>query len=62
LSQYHADGKNGATIVYDKPSPIFLPHNVKDAEAMAVQREEIRQILDENNREPAGLHVKRTPK
>jgi len=25
LSQHHVDGKNGATIVYDKPATIFHP-------------------------------------
>ncbi|MAT72680.1 MAG: hypothetical protein CMJ58_24640 [Planctomycetaceae bacterium] len=25
LSQYHSDGENGATIVYDRPAPVFAP-------------------------------------
>ncbi len=41
LSQYHADGANGATIVYDKPAPIFRPDEPKDLDKFVAQREEL---------------------
>lgn len=43
LSQYHADGKNGATIVYDRPAPIFKPGDTRDFEKFEAQKEELRQ-------------------
>lgn len=30
LSQYHMGGKDGTTIVYDKPAPIDEPNEMKD--------------------------------
>ncbi len=41
LSQYHADGANGATIVYDKPAPIFRPDEPKDLSKFVAQKEEL---------------------
>lgn len=48
LSQYHTDGQNGATIVYDRPCPIFHPDDTRDFERFVHQREELRQaVFDE---------------
>ncbi|MCA9233867.1 MAG: ATP-binding cassette domain-containing protein [Planctomycetales bacterium] len=41
LSQYHADGANGATIVYDRPAPIFTPDAPKDLRLFVQQKEEL---------------------
>ena len=41
LSQYHADGANGATLVYDKPAPIFTPDEPKDLSRFVEQKEEL---------------------
>ena len=41
LSQYHADGANGATIVYDRPAPIFKPGDPKDLSLFVEQKEEL---------------------
>jgi len=45
LSQYHADGVNGATIVYDRPSPVFHPDDPRDFDIFLSQREELRQVV-----------------
>ena len=45
LTQYHPDGKNGATVVYDFPAPVFHPGDPKDTEKFAKQKEEIRNIV-----------------
>jgi NitT/TauT family transport system ATP-binding protein len=48
LSQYHKDGKNGATIVYDRACPIFHPDDARDFGRFIDQREELRQaVFDE---------------
>lgn len=39
LSQYHQEGSEGATIVYDKPAPIFKPHEEKDLAQFEKQKE-----------------------
>jgi len=50
LSQYHEDGKNGATIVYDRPSPIFHPEDPRDFDRFIHQREELRKaVFDESH-------------
>jgi len=50
LSQYHQDGHQGATIVYDKASPEFRLDDVKDFERFRAQREELLKVVfDENN-------------
>ena len=50
LSQYHEDGKNGATIVYDKAAPVFHPDDSKDYSLFIEQREELRKAaFDETN-------------
>lgn len=41
LSQFHADGGNGATIVYDRPAPIFKPDEPKDLSKFVEQKEEL---------------------
>ena len=41
LSQYHADGANGATIVYDKQAPVFTPDEPKDLTRFIDQKEEL---------------------
>lgn len=41
LSQYHHDGQEGATIVYDKPAPIFEPHQEKDLALFQKQKESL---------------------
>lgn len=45
LSRYHTDGDRGATIVYDRPSPVFLPDEPKDLERLVAQREELRKAV-----------------
>ncbi len=45
LSQYHADGVNGATIVYDRPSPVFHPDDARDFDLFVHQREELRRVV-----------------
>jgi NitT/TauT family transport system ATP-binding protein len=35
----------GASVVYDKPSPIFKPANARELEAFTQQREEIRRVV-----------------
>jgi NitT/TauT family transport system ATP-binding protein len=42
LSQYHADGVNGATIVYDEPAPVFHPKDVRDYAQFDAQKNDIR--------------------
>lgn len=58
LSQFHEDGQNGATIVYDKPSPIFRPGDPRDYEQFETQREELRQVVfNPSSRGHATEHV-----
>ena len=45
LSQYHAEGHLGATIVYDQPAPVFSPDNTKDFGTFVQQKEEILQTV-----------------
>lgn len=48
LSQYHPRGAElGATIVYDKPSPIFRPLQPGECEGFFVQKEEMRRVIFE---------------
>ena len=50
LSQYHAEGSAGATIVYDKPAPVFRPGEPKDVMRFAAQKEElIAAVFDEGH-------------
>lgn len=49
LSQYHADGANGATIVYDRAAPVFKPGDAKDLGLFVEQKEEmIRAVFSES--------------
>jgi NitT/TauT family transport system ATP-binding protein len=41
LSQYHKDGANGATIVYDRPAPRFKPGEPKDLAKFVQQKNEM---------------------
>ena len=45
LSQFHDDGANGATIVYDRPCPVFHPNEPRDFSRFIEQREELRQAV-----------------
>ncbi len=45
LSQYHGDGTNGATIVYDKPAPVFHPDDARDFVQFQRQKDELRQSV-----------------
>ena len=45
LSQYHNDGENGATIVYDRPCPVFHPDDARDFDRFVQQREELRKAV-----------------
>jgi NitT/TauT family transport system ATP-binding protein len=45
LSQYHAEGNRGATIVYDKAAPVFRPDDPKDVANFLEQKEELRKAV-----------------
>ncbi len=45
LSQYHKDGDQGATIVYDKPAPVFHPGDSREFDAFLEQKEELRRVV-----------------
>ncbi len=45
LSRFHDDGERGATIVYDRPCPVFHPDDPKDLAKFIEQREELRQAV-----------------
>lgn len=45
LSQYHSDGKNGSTIVYDKAAPIFYPEFDREIVEFSHQEEELRRVV-----------------
>lgn len=45
LSQYHNDGSDGATIVYDKAAPVYHPNSPKDNNDFIEQREELLQAV-----------------
>ena len=53
LSQYHSDGHNGATIVYDRTCPVFHPDDPRDFGRFVQQREELRKAVfdDEENKQ-----------
>lgn len=48
LSQYHEDGENGATIVYDKAAPVYHPNSTKNNNDFIEQREELLQAVFSN--------------
>jgi NitT/TauT family transport system ATP-binding protein len=43
LSQFHSNGTDGSTIVYDKAAPIFRPDDPREFGVFIGQREELRQ-------------------
>ena len=45
LSRFYEGGEQGATIVYDRPCPVFLPDEPKDLERLVEQREELRRAV-----------------
>jgi len=48
MSRFHNDGHLGATIVYDRPCPIFHPDDPRDFGKFVAQREELRRaVFDE---------------
>ncbi|MFN6130316.1 MAG: ABC transporter ATP-binding protein [Planctomycetota bacterium] len=48
MSRFHQDGQLGATIVYDRPCPIFHPDDPRDFSKFIAQREELRRaVFDE---------------
>ena len=49
LSRFYEGGDQGATIVYDKPCPVFLPDKPKDVERLVNQREELRRAVFDPN-------------
>jgi NitT/TauT family transport system ATP-binding protein len=50
LSQYHEEGRAGATIVYDKAAPVFKPSDPKDVGKFLAQKEELlRAVFDEQH-------------
>lgn len=58
LSQYHQDGHLGATIVYDKPAPIFSPMDERDYTKFLAQKNEIRNVVfDPTSRRHWGEYV-----
>jgi NitT/TauT family transport system ATP-binding protein len=58
MSRYHTEGSKGATIVYDKPCPVFHPDDLRDYELFAAQREELRKaVFDSNYIKSADAYV-----
>jgi NitT/TauT family transport system ATP-binding protein len=45
LSQYHTEGHNGATIVYDKKATAFDRNSTRDFTLFKEQREELRRVV-----------------
>lgn len=45
MSRFHNEGNQGATIVYDKPCPVFHPDEPKDYSKFFEQREELRRAV-----------------
>jgi NitT/TauT family transport system ATP-binding protein len=45
LSQYHGDGAEGATIVYDQPAPIFGVTDPRDFARFNDQKDELRRAV-----------------
>lgn len=45
MSRYHSEGHLGASIVYDRPSPIFHPEDPRDFSKFIEQREELRRAV-----------------
>lgn len=48
MSRFHTEGHLGATIVYDRPCPVFKPDDPRDYSKFVEQREELRKaVFDE---------------
>ena len=45
LSQYHDEGEQGATIVYDKPAPVFHPGEPREVGTFLEQQQELRHAV-----------------
>jgi len=45
MSRFHTEGDLGATIVYDKPCPVFHPDDPRDYSKFLEQREELRRAV-----------------
>ena len=45
LSRFHSDGHLGATVVYDRPCPIFKPEDPRDFSRLLEQKEELRNAV-----------------
>lgn len=62
LSQYHPRGEEiGATIVYDKPSPVWRPLNRADCEGFFEQETEMRRVIFEPGSDNGdGKYIVRT--
>jgi NitT/TauT family transport system ATP-binding protein len=45
MSRFHTEGDRGATIVYDKPCPVFHPDDPRDYSKFVEQREELRRAV-----------------
>ncbi len=45
LSRFHTDGDRGATIVYDRPCPVFSPEDPRDFSKFIEQRDELRKAV-----------------
>ena len=57
LSQFHADGKNGATIIYDKPATAFDRTSERDYSCFVQQKDELRNtVFNPLNKLPAVTH------
>ncbi|MFN9988534.1 MAG: hypothetical protein ACK52S_23545, partial [Pirellula sp.] len=49
MSRFHTEGDRGATIVYDRPCPVFRPEDPRDFSRFIEQREELRRaVFDED--------------
>ena len=58
LSQFHSDGQGGATIVYDRPSPVFRPGDFRNFEQFERQKEELRRVVfDPKNLQKHGEYI-----
>lgn len=58
LSQYHAEGSRGATIVYDKAAPVYRPTDPKDFADFFTQKEELRKaVFDPQTLQHHGEYV-----
>jgi NitT/TauT family transport system ATP-binding protein len=48
MSRFHTDGELGATVVYDRPCPVFKPDDPRDYSKFVAQRDELRRaVFDE---------------